>query len=64
VLVKLGQKVAKGAPLGLSGSTGWATAPHLHFSVFVPVDGLHKATYPVKFATDQGILRLEEGATY
>jgi murein DD-endopeptidase MepM/ murein hydrolase activator NlpD len=50
--------------LGLSGSTGWATAPHLHFSVFVPVDGLHKATYPVKFATDQGILRLEEGATY
>lgn len=65
VLVKLGQKVAKGAPLGLSGSTGWATSPHLHFAVFVPLDGLHKATYPVKFATDKGVLeRLEEGCTY
>jgi hypothetical protein len=32
-LVREGQTVARGQPIGLSGNTGWTTRPHLHFSV-------------------------------
>ena len=41
IKVKLRQKVHKGETIGLVGSTGLATAPHVHFEVFVhgvPVD--------------------------
>ena len=31
--VKVGDKLAKGDPLGLSGQTGRATGPHLHMGV-------------------------------
>ncbi len=34
VKVKLGEKVSTGQQLGSSGSTGFSSAPHLHFSVF------------------------------
>jgi murein DD-endopeptidase MepM/ murein hydrolase activator NlpD len=33
-LVKAGQNVVAGQPVGLEGSTGWSTGPHLHFSLF------------------------------
>jgi murein DD-endopeptidase MepM/ murein hydrolase activator NlpD len=36
VLVKPGQKVYRQMPIGLSGSTGWAKGPHLHFEVGLP----------------------------
>ncbi len=32
-LVKLGQRVDVGTPLGLSGNSGFSTGPHLHFAV-------------------------------
>jgi murein DD-endopeptidase MepM/ murein hydrolase activator NlpD len=41
IKVKLRQKVHKGEAIGLVGSTGLSTAPHVHFEVFVhgvPVD--------------------------
>ncbi len=34
ILVKQGQKVKRGQTIGLVGSTGYATAPHLHYEIW------------------------------
>jgi murein DD-endopeptidase MepM/ murein hydrolase activator NlpD len=54
-LVKLGDEVTVGQPIGLSGKTGFASAPHLHFSVFQAIDGKTKLTLPFRLKTDRGI---------
>jgi murein DD-endopeptidase MepM/ murein hydrolase activator NlpD len=53
-LVKMGDEVTVGQPIGLSGQTGFASAPHLHFSVFQAVDGKTKLTLPFRLKTDHG----------
>ena len=64
-LVKLGQVVQARQPIGLSGGTGWAESPHLHFDVYVPISGEHKRSLPVKFVTKMGIVpMLMEGMSY
>lgn len=35
-LVREGDEVEVGQPLGKCGSTGWATGPHLHLEVYIP----------------------------
>jgi murein DD-endopeptidase MepM/ murein hydrolase activator NlpD len=54
-LVKLGDEVTVGQPIGLSGKTGFASAPHLHFSVFQTIDGKTKLTLPFRLKTDRGV---------
>jgi murein DD-endopeptidase MepM/ murein hydrolase activator NlpD len=47
-LVKLGDAVKRGQPIGLSGKTGWTDVAHLHFNVLMAVPrGL--VSVPVKF---------------
>jgi murein DD-endopeptidase MepM/ murein hydrolase activator NlpD len=53
-MVKLGDEVTVGQPIGLSGRTGFTSAPHLHFSVFQTVDGKKKLTLPFRLKTDHG----------
>jgi murein DD-endopeptidase MepM/ murein hydrolase activator NlpD len=54
-LVKMGDEVTVGQPIGLSGQTGFTSAPHLHFSVFQAIDGKKKLTLPFRLKTDRGV---------
>ena len=40
LVAKYGEKVAKEQKIGLSGATGWATGPHLHFGIKINGQGL------------------------
>lgn len=60
--VRPGQQIAVGTPLALSGHTGFADAPHLHFGVYKVLDGDRKVTLPVYFQTRAGALPPKEGA--
>lgn len=53
--VHLGQLVSAGEKLGLSGSTGYSSGPHLHFAVWRPeygVKGYAQLSLMVEFCTD------------
>lgn len=54
-MVKIGDEVTVGQPIGLSGKSGFTSAPHLHFSVFQTIDGKTKLTLPFRLKTDHGV---------
>lgn len=58
------QEVEAGAPIGLSGNTGFSTGEHLHFSVSTLHDKTLYETFNVRFATDTGIENLVSGVRY
>lgn len=49
VRVRVGERLAGGAPLGKLGSSGISTEPHLHFQVSDAPDPLNCAGIPVDF---------------
>jgi murein DD-endopeptidase MepM/ murein hydrolase activator NlpD len=53
-MVKIGDRVTVGQPIGLSGQTGFASKPHLHFDVFQAIDGKRKLSLPFRLKTDRG----------
>jgi len=65
VCVKLGQVVDRGTVIGYSGSTGWASCPHLHFMVYRVLNPPKMETVPFRMQTSEGILdQLSEGHEY
>jgi murein DD-endopeptidase MepM/ murein hydrolase activator NlpD len=53
-LVKIGDEVTTGQPIGLSGQTGYASKPHLHFMVFQAIDGKKVLSLPFRLKKDHG----------
>ncbi|WP_240126675.1 M23 family metallopeptidase [Thermomonas alba] len=53
--VRVGQRVDAGQPIGLSGNTGYSTAPHLHFAVQVN-RGMQLLSIPFRLTAPDGIL--------
>jgi murein DD-endopeptidase MepM/ murein hydrolase activator NlpD len=59
-LVKLGDTVALGQPIALSGNTGWSAFPHLHFEVH----DTYSRDIPTRFITKKGVIYLRPGRFY
>lgn len=59
-LVRVGQRVAAGQPIGLSGNTGFTTGPHLHFVVQVN-RGMRLESIPFRMTGPNGPLRIAGG---
>ena len=53
ILVKPGQKVTTGQPLGYSGNTGFSTGPHLHFVIRYNKQG-KSVSHPFKLLQSDG----------
>ncbi len=66
VLVHLGQKIQEGDLIGYSGNTGLSYAPHLHFEVMRPKNGIDVISMPFQFQLGETakLVELREGVSY
>ena len=55
-LVDVGDHVAPGQKIGLSGNTGHTTMPHLHFAVYRAAEWGNTQSIPVRFLSSAGIV--------
>ena len=56
VLVNVGDRVAAGQHIALSGNTGHTTVPHLHFAVYRAVAWGQTQSVPIRFSSADGIV--------
>ncbi len=55
-LVDVGNNIAAGQKIGLSGNTGHTTMPHLHFAVYRAAEWGNTQSIPVRFLSSVGIV--------
>ena len=65
VVVNVGDIVQPGDTLGVVGSSGCSTAPHLHFEVYRVTKDLHRETIPIRFRVEgRNEVELKKGRAY
>ena len=55
-LVDVGENIAAGQKIGLSGNTGHTTMPHLHFAVYRAAEWGNTQSIPVRFLSSVGVV--------